>query len=133
MRIGFDERELAKLVGFYHEMLTMFAPRVQVIRKNARANVWDEEEQVEEVQYKVLAFYKIDPPQQLLQKFGIQERIDAMVFFVDDVEVGDEVVLPSVQALARYEIVNVYDYGFLLNSGRRVFKVAVCKRKAFNG
>jgi len=100
MRIGFDERELAKLVGFYHEMLTMFAPRVQVIRKNARANVWDEEEQVEEVQYEVLAFYKIDPPQQLLQKFGIQERIDAMVFFVDDVEVGDEVVLPSVQALA---------------------------------
>jgi len=78
-------------------------------------------------------FTKLQPPQQLLQKFGIQERIDAMVFFVDDVEVGDEVVLPSVQALARYEIVNVYDYGFLLNSGRRVFKVAVCKRKAFNG
>ena len=59
----------------------------------------------------VLAFYKIDPPQQLLLKFGIQERIDALVFFVDDVEVGVEVVLPSVQSLARYEIVNVYDYG----------------------
>ncbi|WP_340691087.1 hypothetical protein [Hydrogenobacter thermophilus] len=134
MRIGFDSQEIQQFINYLQEVYQIFMPEVVLVRRQVTiTNVWDEPVNVIESVNTIFAYYRIDPPQNTLEKYGIKEAVDALLVSLDEVRIGDEVdLVASSSQKVRYEIVNVYQSGFLLNTEVRPLYVATLKRKFVN-
>lgn len=134
MRIGFDSQEIQQFVNYLQEVYRIYMPEVVLIRRQATTtNAWDEPDDLIEDRHVILAYYKIDPPQNTLEKYGIKEAVDALLVSLDEIRIGDEAELvASFSQKARYEVVNVYQSGFLLNTEVRPLYIATLKRKFVN-